>query len=51
MREFIGDLKVKVVRGSNLAVRDMFSSDPYVVLTLGEQASYPFLAEILGHLI
>ncbi|CAD5189205.1 unnamed protein product [Musa acuminata subsp. malaccensis] len=37
MREFIGDLKVKVVRGSNLAVRDMFSSDPYVVLTLGEQ--------------
>ncbi|WOL12337.1 ADP-ribosylation factor GTPase-activating protein AGD12 [Canna indica] len=37
MREFIGDLKVVVRRGSNLAVRDMFSSDPYVVLTLGEQ--------------
>ncbi|CAL9127464.1 unnamed protein product [Musa textilis] len=37
MRELIGDLKVKVVRGSNLAVRDMFSSDPYVVLTLGDQ--------------
>ncbi|XP_042374068.1 ADP-ribosylation factor GTPase-activating protein AGD12-like isoform X2 [Zingiber officinale] len=36
-RQFIGDLKVKVVRGSNLAIRDMFSSDPYVILTLGEQ--------------
>ncbi|THU59916.1 hypothetical protein C4D60_Mb07t07080 [Musa balbisiana] len=33
MREFIGDLKVKVVRGSNLAVRDMFSSDPYKAQT------------------
>ncbi|URE15360.1 ADP-ribosylation factor GTPase-activating protein [Musa troglodytarum] len=41
MRELIGDLKVKVVRGSNLAVRDMFSSDPYVVLTLGDQAKGP----------
>ncbi|KAG6519598.1 hypothetical protein ZIOFF_023094 [Zingiber officinale] len=39
-RQFIGDLKVKVVRGSNLAIRDMFSSDPYVILTLGEQAMF-----------
>ncbi|OAY65707.1 ADP-ribosylation factor GTPase-activating protein AGD12 [Ananas comosus] len=36
-REFIGELKVKVIRGTNLAVRDMLSSDPYVVLTLGQQ--------------
>ncbi|KAK6150144.1 hypothetical protein DH2020_017669 [Rehmannia glutinosa] len=37
MVEFIGMLKVKVVKGSNLAIRDMLSSDPYVVLTLGQQ--------------
>ncbi|KAL6567251.1 ADP-ribosylation factor GTPase-activating protein agd12 [Orobanche gracilis] len=37
MVEFIGMLKVKVVKGSNLAIRDMLSSDPYVILTLGQQ--------------
>ncbi|KAG8075325.1 hypothetical protein GUJ93_ZPchr0006g40988 [Zizania palustris] len=37
MVEFIGILKVKVIRGTKLAVRDMLSSDPYVVLTLGQQ--------------
>ncbi|WOL19447.1 hypothetical protein Cni_G28245 [Canna indica] len=37
MGQFIGNLKVKVVRGSNLAVRDMLTSDPYVVLILGSQ--------------
>ncbi|CAN1324995.1 ADP-ribosylation factor GTPase-activating protein AGD12 [Linum perenne] len=37
MVEFIGLLKVKVVKGTNLAVRDMMSSDPYVVLILGNQ--------------
>lgn len=35
--EFIGVLMIKVMKGTNLAVRDMFSSDPYVVLTLGQQ--------------
>ncbi|MBA0836267.1 hypothetical protein Goarm_008498 [Gossypium armourianum] len=39
MVEFIGLLKVKVVKGTNLAVRDMMTSDPYVVLTLGKQVS------------
>ncbi|KAL3522852.1 hypothetical protein ACH5RR_015686 [Cinchona calisaya] len=39
MVEFIGMLKIKVIRGTNLAVRDMLSSDPYVVLTLGQQKS------------
>jgi stromal membrane-associated protein len=38
MVEFIGLIKVNVVRGSNLAVRDMMSSDPYVVLSLGDQS-------------
>ncbi|GAB4840705.1 ADP-ribosylation factor GTPase-activating protein agd12 [Ancistrocladus abbreviatus] len=37
MVEFIGVLKVKVLYGTNLAIRDMLSSDPYVVLTLGQQ--------------
>lgn len=37
MVEFIGILNVKVIKGTNLAVRDVLSSDPYVVLTLGQQ--------------
>lgn len=37
MVEFIGLLKVKVMKGTNLAIRDMLSSDPYVVLNLGHQ--------------
>lgn len=40
MVEFIGILKVKVIRGTKLAVRDLMSSDPYVVLTLGQQVSH-----------
>ncbi|CAM0946289.1 unnamed protein product [Alopecurus aequalis] len=37
MVEFIGILNVKVIGGTKLAIRDMYSSDPYVVLTLGQQ--------------
>ncbi|XP_038691003.1 ADP-ribosylation factor GTPase-activating protein AGD12-like isoform X2 [Tripterygium wilfordii] len=37
MVEFIGLLKVKVIKGMNLAIRDMMTSDPYVVLNLGQQ--------------
>ncbi|GAA0156139.1 GTPase-activating protein [Lithospermum erythrorhizon] len=37
MVEFIGMLKIKVIKGTNLAIRDMLTSDPYVVLTLGKQ--------------
>jgi len=37
MTEFVGLLKVKVVKGTKLAVRDVLSSDPYVILTLGKQ--------------
>lgn len=39
MVEFIGVLKITIFKGTNLAVRDMLSSDPYVVLTLGKQVS------------
>ncbi|CAK8578653.1 unnamed protein product [Lathyrus sativus] len=37
MVEFMGMLKVKVVKGTNLAIRDMMTSDPYVILKLGQQ--------------
>ncbi|KQJ93882.1 ADP-ribosylation factor GTPase-activating protein AGD12 [Brachypodium distachyon] len=37
MVEFIGILNVKVIGGTKLAIRDMSSSDPYVILTLGHQ--------------
>ncbi|KAG6494342.1 ADP-ribosylation factor GTPase-activating protein AGD12-like isoform X1 [Zingiber officinale] len=37
MVEFIGILIVKVIKGTNLAIRDVRSSDPYVVLMLGQQ--------------
>ena len=37
---FIGILKVKVIEGRNLAVRDIKTSDPYVLLRLGEQVCY-----------
>jgi Ca2+-dependent lipid-binding protein len=33
-REFVGELNITLVKGTNLAVRDMLTSDPYVVLTL-----------------
>ncbi|GFP84210.1 ADP-ribosylation factor GTPase-activating protein agd12 [Phtheirospermum japonicum] len=37
MAEFLGTLKIKVLKGTNLAVRDMLSSDPYIILNLGQQ--------------
>lgn len=37
MVEFVGLIKVNVIRGTNLAVRDMVTSDPYVILNLGHQ--------------
>lgn len=38
MVEFVGFIKVNVVKGSDLAIRDVRSSDPYVMLTLGNQS-------------
>jgi stromal membrane-associated protein len=39
MVEFIGLIKVNVVKGTNLAIRDVMTSDPYVILALGNQVS------------
>ncbi|KAI3800702.1 hypothetical protein L1987_28796 [Smallanthus sonchifolius] len=38
MVEFVGMIKVNVVSGTNLAIRDVRSSDPYVMLSLGNQS-------------
>lgn len=39
MVEFIGLIKVNVVKGTNLAIRDVMTSDPYVIIALGNQVS------------
>ncbi|KAK7323312.1 hypothetical protein VNO77_26779 [Canavalia gladiata] len=38
MVEFIGLIKVNVVKGTNLAIRDVMTSDPYVMLSMGHQS-------------
>ncbi|KAL0413545.1 UNVERIFIED_CONTAM: putative ADP-ribosylation factor GTPase-activating protein AGD11 [Sesamum radiatum] len=38
MVEFVGLIKVNIVRGTNLAIRDVVTSDPYVILSLGNQS-------------
>lgn len=38
MVEFVGLIKVNVVKGTNLAIRDIVTSDPYVILSLGHQS-------------
>ncbi|GAB2213024.1 hypothetical protein Droror1_Dr00021037 [Drosera rotundifolia] len=37
MENLLGLLRVRVVRGINLAVRDINSSDPYVMIKMGKQ--------------
>ncbi|XP_038876274.1 protein C2-DOMAIN ABA-RELATED 7-like [Benincasa hispida] len=37
MEHFLGLLRIRVLRGINLAVRDSRSSDPYVVVSMGDQ--------------
>jgi stromal membrane-associated protein len=37
MVEFVGLIKVNIVAGTDLAVRDVMSSDPYVMINLGHQ--------------
>ncbi|KAK7401342.1 hypothetical protein VNO78_12750 [Psophocarpus tetragonolobus] len=38
MIEFVGLIKVNVVKGTKLAIRDIKSSDPYVIVSLGHQS-------------
>jgi len=44
MIEFIGILHAKVIKGTRLAVRDMLTSDPYVVLICGQQKAQTTVA-------
>ncbi|XP_022925551.1 protein C2-DOMAIN ABA-RELATED 4-like [Cucurbita moschata] len=37
MENLLGLLRIRVIRGVNLAVRDVRSSDPYVVIKMGKQ--------------
>ncbi|RHN40253.1 putative C2 domain-containing protein [Medicago truncatula] len=38
MVEFVGLIKVNVRKGTHLAIRDVVTSDPYVILSLGHQS-------------
>ena len=49
MDGLVGLLKVRVVRGINLAYRDARGSDQYVVLRLGKQVSALSLFLLLVH--
>jgi len=44
MSEQLGQLKVIVVRGKRLVIRDFKTSDPYVVLKLGNQVTNIYIA-------
>lgn len=39
MSEQLGQLKVTVMQGKRLVIRDFKTSDPYVVLKLGNQVT------------
>lgn len=46
MEESTGNVKVKIVRGVNLAVRDSGTSDPYVILKYDKHVCIIFWGEI-----
>uniref|UniRef100_A0A0V0GK98 Putative ovule protein n=1 Tax=Solanum chacoense TaxID=4108 RepID=A0A0V0GK98_SOLCH len=43
MENKLGLLRVRIIRGINLAIRDLRSSDPYVVVRMGKQVISPLL--------
>lgn len=43
MENLMGLLRIHVLRGVNLAVRDVSSSDPYAVIKMGKQVTFCFL--------
>lgn len=40
MEDLLGLLRIRIKRGVNLAVRDVNTSDPYVVVKMGKQVSF-----------
>ncbi|CAI0451505.1 unnamed protein product [Linum tenue] len=47
MENMMGLLRIKVLRGINLAIRDVRSSDPYVIVKMGKQNVNPEWNETL----
>lgn len=43
MDDLLGLLRIRIKRGVNLAVRDINSSDPYIVVKMGKQVSKPII--------
>lgn len=43
MDSLLGLLRIRIKRGVNLAVRDINSSDPYIVVKMGKQVSSLFI--------
>lgn len=50
MEEMLGLLRIRVKKGTNLAVRDTSSSDPFVVITMGPQACFSVLCVLFPFL-
>ena len=50
MDDLLGLLRIRVKRGVNLAVRDVNTSDPYVVVRMGKQVGL-FSSLFLSHFI
>lgn len=46
MENLLGLLRVRVVRGINLAYRDATGSDPYVVVRMGNQVTSTVLVRL-----
>jgi TRAP-type mannitol/chloroaromatic compound transport system permease large subunit len=51
MENLIGLLRIHVQKGVNLAVRDVRSSDPYVIIKMGRQVIKLFVASLLPLLV
>ena len=46
MANVIGLLKIRVIKGINLVVKDANSSDPYVIVSMGSQVFSIFLISV-----
>ena len=49
MVEPLGQLQVTVIRGKKLAIRDFKSSDPYVIVKLGNEVSFVIITIFNAH--
>lgn len=47
MEHLLGLLRIKVHKGINLAVRDVTTSDPYVIIRMGKQVIFSNLILVI----